>query len=620
MNIPTYIYIYILVLLCILVALIGIAYYIKTDDKIMKIGIIWYIILMEINLINMIYIVRNYKMRNLKVGLKGPTGDIGPVGIQGDGIICGSSCGDDGRNRPNIYSQNYYLDISGKRKMPNATERQNVKMGKCKFPFIYDHQKFDRCITPKDNYKIDIKRRRNTGEQGWCPTSLTNTIQNGSNVKTWGYCKSEDDSLLREREIQIDNRMEEEKNDYIRNNSGILDLQIVMGNRSNVSCPSGYRHVLNSDGTPADMNLESGGKYVYLCKKEGLASEGIIAVTQVDAPDKCIDRGPNYSPVRLYDPSKGRVTAAGNLNQDVENSDPLYLCKGVGDTGFLTDIRGSRTPDSNSSNPLCSVNMNPATQTPIYICPYRDMMSANIIDTALFYNKELYFFFNDYFFKYDYISNTISKDKTSNEYVVANINRKWGNMKDSKNSTSPLRLDGAFTWIKDNKTYFFKDNRVYLYDDKKMAISQGYPKEINQVFPGIPSNIDAVFTWHLDNKTYFFKGAYFYRFDDRNNKLESGYPKLINRRWIAGNSNTVIPTNITAVYSDKRVNKTYMIQGTKLFEVDQTKITHVGEIGTKYVGLSEIIGCLLKSEDECEDPNTGCRYLKGKKMCVVSNN
>ena len=37
-----------------------------------------------------------------------------------------------------------------------------------------------------------------------------------------------------------------------------------------------------------------------------------------------------------------------------------------------------------------------------------------------------------------------------------------------------------------------------------MKIANGYPKEIKEVFKGVPNNINAVFIWGKDGKTYFF--------------------------------------------------------------------------------------------------------------------
>ena len=64
-----------------------------------------------------------------------------------------------------------------------------------------------------------------------------------------------------------------------------------------------------------------------------------------------------------------------------------------------------------------------------------------------------------------------------------------------------------------------------------MKMTENSPKNINEVFPGIPNNINAVFTWSKDNKTYFFKGPFYYKYDDKNKKVDRGYPKRSSKRW-----------------------------------------------------------------------------------------
>lgn len=611
MEIPNYVYIYFLITLCIVIALMGIVFLFNPQaDRLIKIGVFWYAFLMEVNLINMIVIMKKYEKSKYKKGIRGPVGEIGMKGHKGDSIICKTSCGDDGMKKQQIYANNYYLNREGG-KIINKS--QDVQMGQCKFPFIYDHQKFDECITPKDNYKIDVKRIKNTPKEGWCPTTLNNTITKGSNVRTWGYCRSKNESMLREREIEYNNRRTEDQNQYVRDNSGILDLQVVMGNRSSISCPTGFKHVLDKSGKPADMNYNSGGKYIYVCKKDGLASEGIISLASTDSPDKCINMGSGFEPVKHFDVDSNKLLDPADLNKDLKNAQPLYLCKRKGNKKFLTNIDINYQPKN--TNNLCSTNMNPDFYTPIYMCPYRNESSSNVIDTAFIYgkDKQLYFFFNNYFFLYDYTKKEIQRDKKNKMISLYYNYKKWGEMK-SNNDDKDSKIDAVFTWSKNNRTYFFKGSRVFLYDDKKMSIEPGYPKEISQVFPGIPSNIDAVFTWNYDNKTYFFKNEYFYRFDDQNNILEAGYPKKIEDRW-KGIDNTTVPTNITAIFTDNREGKTYIIKGSDLYELTDNNIKKTLQIDTKYKGITNIVSCLLKTENECKDPNSGCKYFPGNKIC-----
>ena len=605
------IYIYLLSIVCLIVAFIGVMIFIhKESDKIVKIIVVWYVILMEINLINMIFILKGFNKTKYKTGPKGRIGETGNVGLQGDSVTCSGSCGDDGLKRDTIYARDYYLDVSGNKVLPQDNIKNEVVKGKCVFPFIYDYQKFSSPLTPYQDYLLDKKKIKQTGPNGWCPTSLNNTIQNGSNVRTWGYAESKDDSIINAREIQLNNQRKQQENNYIRNNSGVLDLRVVMGDRSNVSCPSGYEPVMDSEGMATDMNYQSGGKYIYLCQKKGLASAGISDVTVVDDYSKCSVMGANYSPVNVVvnDDSQGggtvRLNSPANLNEGIKNSNPKYLCKKLDDRDFLTNIDARFTASSGTQYPICEVDLNPATKKPVYLCPKRDEMSADIINTCCVYQDNLYLFFGDNYFKYDKSANTILRNSVSNQIEIINNNRKWGDISD---------INAILNY--DKNLYFFKGNNVYLYDDEKQKIAEGYPKSIQDVFKGVPNNIDACFTWALDGKTYFFKGNYYYLYNNRNNKVETGYPKLIKNRWTT-TSNKPVPTFLTSVYNYN--GKSYAIQGTQVYEFskDGRNINPIDQIGTMYPGITNAIGCLIKTKKDCEKSGNGCKYLEGDKMCI----
>lgn len=608
MNIPISVYIYLLVILCVFVAFFGYIIYSKSEDRIIRIGIIWYIILMEINLINMIFVLRNFKNFDKKLGRTGVQGVPGPMGYQGDNIMCNSSCGSDGSKRVPIVAKDYYLDDSGKKIFPPLKIQSQVKTGQCIFPFIYDHTQWNNPITYRDNYKISSDKIKGMGEEGWCPTSLSTYIKNGSNVKTFGYCESIKDSLIQERSIEIDNQEKLDEVMYLQNNNGILDLKVVMGNKSlendksGLTCPPGYNYVTNDKGTPTDLNYMSGGKYIYMCQKSGVSEEGIVDLVQVDEPSKCELVGNNYYPVQNYDSKTDTFGSSANLNDDIiigkvdgknKLADPLYLCAGMGSQNFMTDLIENNTPKKGDGYMnICSVDMNPhvITDKEIYLCGTKNKMSADIVNTVFFYPPEklLCFFYGDHYMTFDYKKNTIKKIPNTSNIETILIDRKWGVMK-QKMDPSPINLNAAFTYGYNNKTYFFKDNYVYLYDDKKEQIALGYPKYINEVFKGIPDNIDSVFTWNKDGKTYFFKGKYFYKYNDTIDNVDQGYPKLISDRWEGPNI-----AYVNAIYSDLKTNKTMLIEGTNVYEMTLTEIKKIGSINNIYNGLLQGLNSLIK--------------------------
>ena len=80
---------------------------------------------------------------------------------------------------------------------------------------------------------------------------------------------------------------------------------------------------------------------------------------------------------------------------------------------------------------------------------------------------------------------------------------------------------------------------VYLWDSTKIVqdeyhiprgrVADGWPKKINDVFPGVPDNIDSAFHYYYDNKIYFFKGRYFYAWDKVKRRVK--HQKPIKELW-----------------------------------------------------------------------------------------
>lgn len=50
------------------------------------------------------------------------------------------------------------------------------------------------------------------------------------------------------------------------------------------------------------------------------------------------------------------------------------------------------------------------------------------------------------------------------------------------------------------------------------VVAPGWPKNISNIFPGIPDDLDTAFTWGYDGNVYFFKGRYFQIWDPNSEK------------------------------------------------------------------------------------------------------
>ncbi|XP_072472974.1 neutrophil collagenase-like [Notamacropus eugenii] len=78
-------------------------------------------------------------------------------------------------------------------------------------------------------------------------------------------------------------------------------------------------------------------------------------------------------------------------------------------------------------------------------------------------------------------------------------------------------IDAAVSSSDYGKTYFFVKNQFIRFDHRRRAMDPGYPKNIADNFPGLPSNVDAVF--HKNNYFYFFSGPISYKFDLRARRI-----------------------------------------------------------------------------------------------------
>ena len=67
------------------------------------------------------------------------------------------------------------------------------------------------------------------------------------------------------------------------------------------------------------------------------------------------------------------------------------------------------------------------------------------------------------------------------------------------------KVDAAFVWLRNGRTYIFTGDDYYRYDERRERVDYQYPKKISSAWRGFPNDVDSVFVWKND-VTYFFKG------------------------------------------------------------------------------------------------------------------
>lgn len=85
-------------------------------------------------------------------------------------------------------------------------------------------------------------------------------------------------------------------------------------------------------------------------------------------------------------------------------------------------------------------------------------------------------------------------------------------------------IDAAVNWS-NGKVYLFSGREYYRLDRSSGEIDSGFPKSVEEYWPGLDfSAIDAALDWG-NGKAYFFRGDEYIRYDMSSNRADSGYPK-----------------------------------------------------------------------------------------------
>ena len=593
-KIPIKIYLYIIIFAIVIFGIIGVYMFLKMSlSSFQKTIVIWYFIILEINMIHLYFILNFYSKNKTKKGVKGPKGETGARGFKGENQIC-SQCGDSGKK---IDKYAGITNDNGQRMLDNP----KVVRGKCVFPFIHNYKYHYDCT--KDPTPIELKnnptlnRSQDASIYGWCATRVDADM----NVESYGFC-NENKSITAKKKALL--AKQNARNMYLKNNQGILDIILVDGNTSQEA-----KNKCLKKGTygeweieDQDLNEGTGGKFIYMCVKKGTGNRGVKHILISDKEEITTETGAKTKKdIKGYEIITNENGEKLDINKDAKatsgGKSSLFMFKKRTRTNFIKDINFKPGAcDSNFDPPKFyyedkfttgPVDINTGTDAEgtngegtngeakkFNMCISKNSVSDTSIDTAFVYKDKNLYFFRDYeFFK---MNKTIVQSSISPENgYPKNMSEKW-----FKQSNNIGKWDAAFTYGYDKKTYFFKGDLVYKYDDKNMRLESGFPKTISRIFKGVPNGINAVFTWNKDNTTYFFKGGYYYKYNDKQKKVERGYPKLSSKRWsgmpLLINAIFSLPFNITET---NKKNTTYIISGSKVFYLEATTDTLKPESG-----------------------------------------
>ena len=648
------VYKYILLILMILILISGGFALTKPDLlKQIKVVIFWYLLILELNLLNIYSVLSFYERNKNRKGPRGVKGIVGSRGLKGKSILC-QSCNTAGSSSSN-----------NKFAKTNGIMNDNVKAGRCIFPFldkyIYRYDVAPITSTLPENMNLNIPT--SVYPNGWCATSVNNQFEP---VTIGFYDESLATQLANEAELDRMRSM------YYQSNYGILDIQVVMGNTlreaKNVFSrkyeKQGYTFYDN------DVNEGTGGKFIYFCVKKGVASKGVVDMKikynpgQLTTPDNRLNQqGNSVSGSLDYEIVNSSVDPA-NLNTDSRNTDPgdqhsifLYLKKGS--SGFIKDIKiifknsleNGMTPEG--YGPVTKFGGDGSNRADLNQGTYptggainellllkQETFNIISIDTAfVFTDNSLYLFISNKFYKFT--NKALNNRLKVLENYPKPIQSKWGRVPSLKSNTNefaieadkcrdyngdndkcdnttncfydrlsntcePLRVYDAVYVNQQSETFFFKGQFVYKYNSREQKIEAGFPKLATQLYPGFPNNIDAIFLWKKDFNTYIFKGNMYYKLDPATQKVDRGYPKKSNIRWPGMpdiiNAIFTLPYFITRMDGKPTPsgnNHTYVISQEQVYYIDP--ITDIvdeqpaGNINDVFEGLTSLSDTLQTS-------------------------
>ncbi|XP_042236595.1 matrix metalloproteinase-25-like isoform X3 [Homarus americanus] len=91
------------------------------------------------------------------------------------------------------------------------------------------------------------------------------------------------------------------------------------------------------------------------------------------------------------------------------------------------------------------------------------------------------------------------------------------------------KIDAAFVWGYNGRTYLFADTMYWRFDETIQHVELDYPRDMD-MWRGIPYGIDAAFKFN--GTTYFFQGKVFWEFDDFRMRVKPKSPALSAPFWL----------------------------------------------------------------------------------------
>jgi hypothetical protein len=160
---------------------------------------------------------------------------------------------------------------------------------------------------------------------------------------------------------------------------------------------------------------------------------------------------------------------------------------------------------------------------------YRESVTFDPIKAVFDVGSDLYFVRGSKYVRYDRKKKVTDAPKDVTELLPGLADHGFERIDEAFRGRNLVSPEGEKL---DRKLFIFRQNRFIRFDIDKMRIDEGYPKRIQDVFPGVPfERIDAALISGFDS-VYFFYGNQYCRWNPLKNTVDEGYPQPIAKRWV----------------------------------------------------------------------------------------
>ncbi|KAM9348946.1 collagenase 3a [Symphorus nematophorus] len=168
--------------------------------------------------------------------------------------------------------------------------------------------------------------------------------------------------------------------------------------------------------------------------------------------------------------------------------------------------------------------------------------STMVLDAVTTLRGEMFFFKDSFFWR------SYSQSSTPQQSLITNF---WPN--------APSNVQAAYESPQSDRIFLFKGRRVWAFSGYEPV--RGYPKKITSFgFPRGVRRIDAALSDADSGKTLFFVGDHYFSYDENRHAMDQGFPKRVDETFPG------LSTKVTAAFQNRGF--TYLYSGPYMFEYE----------------------------------------------------